>query len=179
MPLDPRFWGEVILQTLTLFVMLVGLLGLLIPVFPGLIIIWLASLFYVLVENASGRMTWLGWTSFALITLLMIFGSVVDNIIIARRMRGHSIPWICIGAAYLAAILASIFLTPLVGLLAAPLALFSAEYVRLKDPKEAFRSARIYMVAWGWSFAAVVGIGVLMIGLWMIWAWLKIPAIGL
>ena len=172
MPTDPQFWSEVFLQSLTLFVLIVGLLGLVIPVFPGLIIMWLATLFYALVENSLGRMAWIDWFLFALITILMLVGNVIDNIIIANKMRGHSIPWSSILLAYAAGILASMFLTPLVGLPAAPLALFGAEYLRLRDRKQAFISARTYMIAWGWSFLAVFGVGVLMIVFWLLWAWL-------
>jgi uncharacterized protein YqgC (DUF456 family) len=169
MPTDPQFWSEVILQTLTLFVLLVGLLGLLIPVFPALVVMWLATLIYALIENSLGRMAWVDWTLFALITLLMLVGSVIDNIIIARKMRGQSIPWSSIALSYLAGILASIFLTPLIGMAASPLSLFGAEFIRLRDRKLAFTSAKTYMIAWGWSFAAVFGIGILMIVLWLLW----------
>ena len=171
MPTDPKFWSEVFLQTLTLSVLIVGLLGLLIPVFPALVVMWLATLIYALIENAAGRMTWIDWLLFALITLLMLFGSVIDNIIIAQKMRGQSIPWGSIAVAFLAGIIASIFLTPLIGMLASPLGLFGAEYLRLRDRKLAFTSAKTYMIAWGWSFAAVFGVGVLMILLWLLWAW--------
>jgi uncharacterized protein len=172
MPTDPHFWSQVLLQSLTLTVLIVGLLGLLIPVFPALVVMWLATLIYALIENASGRMTWIGWSLFALITILMLFGSVLHNIIIARKMRGQSIPWSSIGLAFLAGILASIFFTPLIGMAASPLSLFGVEYLRLRNPKLAFASARTYMIAWGWSFAAVFGVGVLMIVLWVAWAWL-------
>jgi uncharacterized protein YqgC (DUF456 family) len=170
MPTNPAFWDEVILQTLTLFVLLVGWLGILIPVFPGLIVMWLATLVYALAENAVGRMTWLDWVLFGLITALMILGNVIDNIIITRKMRGRSIPWTSIFLAFLAGIIASLFLTPLVGLAASPLTLFAVESARLHSRRSGFASARAYMVAWGWSFAAVFGAGALMIGLWLIWA---------
>jgi len=172
MPTDPQFWSEVFLQSLTLFVLIVGLLGLVIPVFPGLIIMWLATLAYALVENSLGRMAWIDWFLFALITILMLVGNVIDNIIIANKMRGHSIPWSSILLAFVASIVASIFLTPLVGLPVAPLTLFGVEYLRLRDRTQAFISARTYMIAWGWSFLAVFGIGVLMLAFWMLWAWL-------
>ena len=172
MPTDPQFWSEVFVQTLTLFVLIVGLLGLLIPVFPALVVLWLATLISALIENAAGRMTWVGWTLLALITVLMLFGSVIDNIIIAQKMRGQSIPWSSIGLAFLAGILASIFFTPFVGMAASPLSLFGVEYLRLRDRKLAFTSAKTYMIAWGWSFAAVFGVGVAMILLWLLWVWL-------
>ena len=170
-PTNPQFWSEVLLQTLTLFVLLVGLFGLLIPVFPGLMVMWLATVFYALVENASGRMAWIDWTLFALITVLMLVGNVIDNIIIARKMRGQSIPWSSIALAYIAGLIASIFFTPLIGIIASPLTLFGAESLRLRDRKLALASAKTYMIAWGWSFAAVFGIGVLMVILWLLWAW--------
>lgn len=170
MPVDPQFWDKVVLQTLTLFVMLVGWLGTLIPVFPGLVVMWLAALFYALVENSAGAMTWVDWTLFALITILMVIGNIVDNIIIARKMRGRSIPWTSIGLAFLTGLVASAFLTPLGGLAASPIALFAVESFRLHDRRLGFASARAYMIAWGWSFAAVMATGAVMIGLWIIWA---------
>jgi hypothetical protein len=94
---------------------------------------------------------------------------VIDNIIIAKKMRGQAIPWSSIGLAFLAGIIASIFLTPLIGMLASPLSLFGLEFIRLRDRNLAFTSAKTYMIAWGWSFAAVFGVGVLMLLLWLLW----------
>jgi uncharacterized protein YqgC (DUF456 family) len=172
MPTDPTFWFEVLVETITLSAMIVGLLGLVVPVFPGLIIIWLSALAYALIENSIGKMGWIDWTLFAFITLLAAFGSVVDNIIIARKMLDKQIPWRSILLSYAAGIIISLFATPIVGILAAPAALVGAEYLRLKDWRAALTSAKTYMIAWGWSFGAVFGVGALMVGLWMLWAWL-------
>jgi uncharacterized protein len=168
--IDPGILGESLLQALTLGILLVGLFGLLIPVFPGLLVMWLATLFYALLESAAGRMAWTDWLLFSLITILMVLGNVIDNIIIARKMRGKAIPWTSIGAAFLAGLVASIFFTPIVGIVASPLALFGAEWLHLRRARPAFASARSYMLAWGWSFAAVFGTGVLMVVLWLVWA---------
>jgi uncharacterized protein YqgC (DUF456 family) len=177
--IDLQTLGESILQGLTLGVMLVGLFGLVVPVFPGLLIMWLATLFYAVLEASAGHMTWFDWVLFALITVLMVVGQVIDNIIIARRMRGKAIPWFSIGLAYLGGLLGTIVLaplvtifTPLVGIAASLLSLFGAEWLRLRRARPAFASARSYMVAWGWSFMAVFGVGVLMIILWVLWAML-------
>lgn len=170
MPFDPEFWSLVALQGITLAVLLIAWAGLLIPVFPGLIIMWLATLLYALLQQAAGRMGWIDWTLFALITLLAIAGGIVDNIIIARKLRGRSVPWRSILLAYLAGLVGSIFFTPIVGIAASPLALYAAESARLRDRKLGFESARAYMVAWGWAFAAVFSIGALMILLWVLWA---------
>jgi hypothetical protein len=72
----------------------------------------------------------------------------------------------------MAGIVASIFLTPLAGLVASPAGLYAAEYMRLRDRSAAWISTRSYMTGWGWSLAARLLIGVVMLGLWMLWAWL-------
>ena len=112
-----------LVDILTLAILVVGLVGLIMPVFPGLVIMWLATLVYALLQGAAGRMTGWDWFLFALITILMLVGSVVDNLIIARKMRDHFIPWSSILFAFAASIVASIFFTPIIGLAAAPVGL--------------------------------------------------------
>ena len=169
---DLTFWSQVLLETITLFFMLVGLVGLIVPVFPGLTVMWLATLVYALIQWAGGLMTWVDWLLFALVTLLMVGGNIADNIIIAAKMRGHEIPWKTILLCYLVGIVVSLFFTPLVGLLASPLALVGLEYLRFRDWKQARESARVFLIGWGASFAVRLGIGLLMILFWMLWAWL-------
>ena len=163
---------QVVLETLTLFALIVGLLGLVVPIFPGLVIMWLGTLVYALLQNASGDMTNLKWFIFGIITLLMITGSIADNIIIARKMRDKYVPWSSILFAFAASLVASLFFTPLVGLAAAPVGLFLAESRRLKDHEAAVDSTKAYMIGWGWAFGARFLIGLVMIGFWMIWAWI-------
>jgi len=162
---------QVLLETLTLFVLLIGLLGLIVPVFPGLVVMWLGTLFYALLQNAAGKMTGWDWFLFGVITVLMITGSIADNLIIARKMRDKYIPWSSILFAFAVSIIASIFFTPLIGLIAAPGALFLAEARRLKDRDAAIDSTKTYMIGWGWAFGVRFFIGLIMIGLWMLWAW--------
>lgn len=169
---DSELLFQVLLETLTLFFMLVGLVGLLIPIFPGLTVMWLAMLVYALIQSSNDSMHWFEWVLFAIITLLMIAGNIVDNIIIARRVREKKVPWGSIIIGYLAGIIASIFFTPLIGIVAAPAGLFGAEYLRLRDTRVAFASTRAWMTGWGITIAVRIAIGVVMIGLWMIWAWL-------
>lgn len=171
--MDPGFqlFLQVILETLTLFVLLVGLVGLIVPVFPGLVVMWLGALVYALFQNAAGKMTGWDWFLFSLITVLMIIGNIADNIIIARKMRDKYIPWSSILWAFAAGIVASLFFTPIIGLVAAPAGLFVAETSRLKDRKSAMESTKAYMIGWGWAFGARFMIGLAMTGLWMLSAW--------
>ena len=173
--MDPTFWeffGQVFLETLTLLVMLSGLAGLFIPVFPGLTVMWLGTLVYAVVQAINKNMTGVDWFLFVLITLLMIGGNIIDNIIIAKHVRDKNVPWSSIIWAFVAGILISLFFTPLVGMIASPVALFLAEWRRLKDKPAALSNTRAWMTGWGWSIAARLGIGFLMIVFWGLWAWL-------
>jgi uncharacterized protein YqgC (DUF456 family) len=172
MPESLTFFLQVALETLTLFALFIGLAGLIVPVFPGLTIMWLATLVYAIVQSMADKMTGWDWFLFVVITLLMIGGNIVDNLIIAAKMRDQFIPWSSILIAFAAGIVVSIFLTPLVGLIAAPLGLFLAELNRLKSRDEAIKSTKAYMVGWGWAFGARFIIGITMIGSWMLWAWI-------
>ena len=167
-----EFWLQVVIETLTLFVLLTGLAGLLIPVFPGLTVMWLGTLFYAIVEALKRNMTWVDWFLFALITLLMLSGNIVDNIIIAKHVREKNVPWSSIIWAFAAGLIVSLVFTPLIGIVASPAGLFLAEWYRLKDKKAAFDNTKAWLTGWGWSVAARFGIGVLMVLLWMLWAWL-------
>ena len=162
---------QVILETLTLFVLIVGLLGLIVPVFPGLVVMWLATLVYAILQNAAGNMTGWKWFLFGVITVLMIIGSIGDNLIIARKMRDKYVPWSSILFAFAVSLIASLFFTPLIGLVAAPVGLYLAENRRLKNSQAAVDSTKAYMVGWGWAFAVRFLIGMAMIGAWMLWAW--------
>lgn len=164
--------SELLLQWIILTFMLVGLIGLIIPIFPGILIIWLSALAYAVIEALSGKMDIWGWLLFALITILMVVGSFVDNIIMAHKLRETGTPWSSIAVGFIAGLVSSLFLTPFAALLITPLALYLAEYRRLRNGRAAIRSARGWLIGFGWSFLAMFAIGAVMIGLWMLWAWI-------
>ena len=164
--------AQVLLETLTLFVLLVGLFGLIVPVFPGLTIMWLATVVFALIQNARGLMDGWDWFLLFLMTVLMITGNIVDNVIIAAKMRDKYVPWSSIILSFIAGIVVSIFLTPIAGLIASPLSLLLMEYIRLRDRGKAFDTTKAYLIGAGWAFLARFTIGLMMVGVWMLWAWL-------
>lgn len=170
--MDTALFGEIVMQSLTLTFMLVGLAGLLIPIFPGIAVIWLAAVVYMLYAALNGMMTGWDWLLFALITVLAAIGGVVDNIIITTKLRETGTPWRSIGIGLVIGLLASCFLTPLAALVITPLALYAVEYSRLREARAAFDSAKGWLIGFGWTFLALFAIGVVMIGLWLAWVWL-------
>jgi len=162
-----EFWLKVFTESFTLFFMLVGLFGLIVPIFPGLTVIWMAALFYGIVSG----FTTLGWVLFAIITILMLVGNVIDNIMMGAKARQSGASWVSIGAGLVAGIVGSLALPPFGGLIGAPLALFLAELIRLRKARAALSSVGGLLIGLGWSFVIRFIIGLVMLGLWMIWAW--------
>lgn len=158
--------NDVLLKGLTLTVMLIGLLGLVVPIMPGLVIIWVAALGYGLFAGFGT----LGWVMFALITVLMIVGSVVDNILMGAKAHESGAPWWVVLVALAAGILGNFALPIIGGLVAALLALFLVEYIRRKDAKEALKSMKGMLIGCGWAFVIRFIMGLFMIGFWLIWA---------
>jgi len=150
-----------------LVLMSVGLVTL--PFLPGLVIIWAVTLGYGL----SAGFGTLGWVMFALITVLMLAGTVVDNVLMGTQAHKEGAPWWAVLAAMVAAVVGS-FVIPIPvigGLLAALLVLFLIEVIRLRNWRRALNSMKGMLVGCGWAFVIRFIIGMVMIGLWMIWAW--------
>lgn len=156
------------LQAVVLAVMLFGLFSLLIPVLPGLVIIWVPVLIYGVVTG----FTWGKAIIFAIITGLMLFGSVVDNLIMGTRARQTGASWLAIAVSLAAGVAGSIFFPPFGGLIAALIGLFVVEIVRLRDLRQAFDSTRNMAIGCGWAAVIRFGIGILMILLWLAWVYL-------
>jgi uncharacterized protein YqgC (DUF456 family) len=160
------FWLSTTIFGITLFIMLVGLFGLIVPIFPGITVIWLAALGY---GGVTGFTT-LGWVLFAVITILFITGATIDNVLMNAKAHKAGAAWSTLFLGVLAGILGTIFFPPFGGLIAAPLVVFLLEYLRQRDYKKALASLRGMAIGWGSAFVVRLLIGAAMIGVWMVWA---------
>ena len=160
-------WLEILVFVLVQLFVLVGLFGLIVPIFPGLVVMWLAILGYGI---AAGFST-LGIVLFVIITILMIFGSWIDNIMMGAGARKGGAAWLTILVSLAAGIAGTILLPPFGGIIAAPLSIFLLEWLRLKDVKKAWRALTGLTAGWGLSFVVRFAIGVVMMLLWWLWVW--------
>ncbi|MFO8036658.1 MAG: DUF456 domain-containing protein [Anaerolineales bacterium] len=158
-------WLNLPLQILTYLIMLVGLLGMIIPIYPGVIIIWAAALAHGLATGFSTLEIWV----ILLLTLLAIAGSLVDNLLMGGKARQAGATWTSIGLALSAGLVGTFLLPPLGGLITAPLTLFLAEYLRVHDHRRSWRITLNLLTGWGLSFFARFGIGLTMIIIWALW----------
>jgi uncharacterized protein YqgC (DUF456 family) len=152
-----------------LVVMLVGLFGLVIPIFPGGVVIWLASLAYGIIYGFTG---W-GMAIFAVLTLLMIAGALADNVMMGASARQRGASWAAIILGLLAGVIGTIVFPPFGGLIGAPAVLFGVEFLRLGDTVEALRITKGLVIGWGKAFVVRFGLGVIMIVLWGVWVWVN------
>ncbi len=160
-------WLHASIFALTQFIMLVGLFGLIVPVFPGTVVIWLAALGYGVV---TGFHT-LGIVLFVIITILMLVSTLVDNLFMGAGARKSGASWTTIIVALLAGVLGTLLFPPIGGFIAAPLAILLLEYTRTHDMQTAWQALRGLATGFGLSVIVRFGIGVLMMILWWIWVW--------
>lgn len=146
--------------------MLTGLAMLLLPILPGLWVMWIAALVYALG-------TGFGTTAIifmVIITILTVTGGLMDNILMGAKARVSGASWLAIGVALLGAVIGSILLPPLGGLLLAVAGLFLVEYLRIKDWRKALESTKGLALGCGWGVIARFGFGVLVLLVWLLWA---------
>lgn len=147
-------------------VMVLGLLSLLTYMLPGLTIIWVAVLIFGIVH---GFTTW-GGVIFAVITLLMLGGNLVDNYMMGKEAHKSGASWWSILLALVAGIVSSFYITPFGGLAVAALVILIIEWIRKKDLKEGLKSTGGILKGCGVSVIIRFFIGMVMIGLWAVWA---------
>lgn len=151
-------------------VMAAGLFGLMIFIIPGLTIIWLAILAYGIVYGFN---LWSG-ILFGIITLLMIGGNLIDNLLMGTEAHKTGAGWPSILVALVAGIIGTFVLPPFGGLLFAAVAILIFEWIRKKNFKEGLKSTGGLMKGCGLSIVVRVLIGLVMIGIWGAWAlWIK------
>jgi len=166
-------WLQTSLLVVVIIGQLIGFFGLFLVFFPGLTIIWISQLAWAIANGFNhSHEPWqfaLTIAIFVINTILMVGGSLIDNVFMAGGARKQGAAWWGIGLSWIVMLLSSIWITPLGGLAAALLVLFIVEWIRIKDYKKAFGSMRSMATGCGWSAVVRLGIALLMVVLWIVW----------
>ena len=163
-------WLNISVFALTQIVMLVGLFGSLVPIFPGPFIMWLAALGYGVLSGFNS----VGVVIFIMISVLMITGGLVDNLFMGAGARKGGAAWGTIIVALIAGVIGTLLLPPFGGIIAAPTAILLLEYLRLRDLNQAWLALRGLATGWGFSFVVRFGFGLVIMILWWLWVWLNL-----
>jgi uncharacterized protein YqgC (DUF456 family) len=145
-------------------VMLVGLIGVIVPVLPGTALILAAGIGWaVFVVDGGGTR----WAVVAVMAVLFVLGAVLKYALPSRHMAGK-LPRQTLLLGAVGAVLGFFLLPPLGLLLGGVLGVYLAETQRSRGTAEAWRSTVGVLKAIGIGVLAELAAGVLMVGTWLI-----------
>jgi len=151
--------------------MLVGLVGIVVPVLPGLLLVWLATALWAF-EHPNH---W-SWLVFGLCGLAYAAGVVMQYLVPGRRLKDAGVKT---STLFLAVVLAIVgfFVIPVVGaFIGFVLGVFLVELGRQRDWRVAWRSTGHALKAVMMSVGIELVAGFLIVGLWLAGVWrLGIP----
>jgi uncharacterized protein len=149
-------------EVLLLAVMLAGLLGVVVPVAPGLVLVLGAGLVWAV--DGDGVMP---WVVVAAMTIVGATGLVVATVLPARRASSAGAPaWVV--AAGGAGLVIGFFVVPVIGaLIGFPAGVFVAELLRRRQPGPAWTASWEVVKATGAGIMVQLAAGVAMIALWL------------
>jgi uncharacterized protein len=157
--------SELILLYVVILVMLIGLVGVFLPILPGIELVWLAALGYGIFHGFS----WGGVAAFLAITALLLLGISSDIWITGLGLRATGTSLLSTLAGFALLVVGSILFTPLVGILLALLGLTLLEYCRRRTWKKAIVSTGTAVAGCGISYGFKFFIGLVMMGVWVMW----------
>lgn len=115
--------------------MAVGTVGIIVPVLPGLLLVWGAFVVWAIAAGTTG-----GWVGLGVATLLYAAGLVAQYLFPGRRLKAAGVPSWVVGLALLVGVV-GLFVVPVVG---GPLGfvatVFVVESVKHRDPAVARRA---------------------------------------
>lgn len=154
-------WGEVVVG----LVILVGLVGIIVPVLPGVLAVFGAILVWAIMTGGATA-----WTVFAIATVLLVVSGVVKYLWPGQKMKDAGVPN---RTLFLGAVLGIVgfFVIPVVGLFAGfVLGVYLSELERLGDNKQAWTSTVHALKGVGLSILIELAGALLATGVWVIGA---------
>jgi uncharacterized protein YqgC (DUF456 family) len=145
--------------------MLVGLIDILVPALPDLLLIWATALGYGLLVGWGDWGPWL----FAGITVLCGVGLFAEVWTSGAGARiGGASAWSIVGGV-VAGVILLLVAGPLGGVIALLAGIFLLEWRRHRDSRQAGRAVLATAVGYGASFFVKFGLALSSVGLWIIW----------
>jgi uncharacterized protein len=160
--LDSSLYGGSPLPWIGLLV-LVGLMGIVVPVLPGLILIWGAVALWALITATPTA-----WVVLAVVTLIVVVGTAIRYLLPERQLRASGVPWTTSAAGVVAGIV-GFFVIPVVGLFVGfVLGVYVAERLRLHSHASAWASSVTALKVAGLSALIELVTGVTAAAVWLV-----------
>lgn len=140
----------------------VGIIGVLVPVLPGLLLVLAGIAVWAVPRNDT-----VGWTVLGVAVLIVVLGSVAKYLLPGRRMREAGVPMRTLILGGVCGVL-GFFLIPVIGLfLGFVLGVYVGELGRLGDRSRAWPATRRALAAVGWSILIELATGLLAAAVWV------------
>jgi uncharacterized protein YqgC (DUF456 family) len=146
-------------------VMAVGAVGTIVPLLPGLSLVWGAGLVYGLARGFGA----IGLAAFAVMTALAVGATVAGYVVPQRRAAGAGASRASVGLGVAVAVV-GFFVVPVVGLaIGGVLGLYVGEHLRTGDAAAAWRATRATILGFGVAALVQFGAALTMIAVWAVW----------
>lgn len=141
----------------------VGLVGILLPVLPGPVLIVGGIAVWAVPRGDT-----VGWVVLGTALGVTALGAVAKYLVPGRRLRAAGVPWWSLAAGAVLGVI-GFFVVPVIGLVLGFVAgVFLAERVRLGRTDAAWPSTRQALAAVGWSIMIELGAGLLATAAWIV-----------
>ena len=145
-------------------VMVLGLVGVVVPVLPGLLLVWAAGVAWAWLDGGGV----LRWSVAAVLTVLLVAGTVLRYVLPARSATGAGAPRSTMLLGALGAIV-GFFMLPFLGFAIGGVGVvFLAELSRLGTVPAAWRSTGAVLVGVGLGMLVELCAAMLMVGVWLV-----------
>jgi uncharacterized protein YqgC (DUF456 family) len=142
---------------------LLGLLGIVVPLLPGLLLVWAGALLWAVSVHTAGA-----WIVLGLVSALAALGIVLKYVLPGRHLQSSSVgtPTMLAGVAVG---VVGFFVVPVVGgVLGFVLGIFLAELLRLRSTTAAWPSTVTALKAVGLGMLVELAAGFAMAGTWVV-----------
>jgi uncharacterized protein YqgC (DUF456 family) len=142
----------------------VGILGIIVPMLPGLVLCWLGVLAWAIFATGG----WTKWVVLAVASVIALVGIVVKYAWPGRNLKRAGVPNTSLILGGLLG-LVGFFVVPVVGLiLGFILGVWVAERIRLRDSRRAWPSTKHALKAAGLSMLIELGAGLSIAAVWLV-----------
>ena len=149
-------------EVVAALLMLAGLVGIVVPVLPGLVLVLAGVLLWATEQRSA-----VGWTVLGISVAVVAAGWVAKYLLPGRRLKQAGVPWRTTAAGVVLGVV-GFFVVPVVGLvLGFVLGIYLAERLRLRTHAAAWPSTVHALRAVGWSMVIELTTAMLVIGTWV------------
>jgi uncharacterized protein YqgC (DUF456 family) len=157
-------------NVLVAVLMLIGTVGIVVPVLPGLFLVWAATLLWAIEVHATA-----GWVVFAIATVLYAGGLVAQYLLPGRRMKRAGVDSRFVALALVVAVV-GFFVIPVIGAaIGFVLTIFLLELAKHHDRGVAWRSTVHAIKAVGLNIGIELAAAFAIISTWAVAVYLTRP----